>query len=206
LHAGGEAARMDQIHHFFTKPRRYKKRAEQSHGGCSKTSLLREFPRRADERILAGVRRSGRNLPKCLFCRMAVLPHEDDLLRRRRRDDRKRTGVLDDVDAMNAFVFVADFVGTHGKDASAKAFLRRNDLRSRLHKTLLVRQRSPLLAEFAWLVYFLAIFAILVYLFNIFVVPHHFNDKVAAVLSGMLAALTMIATRAVYARRKLGGR
>jgi hypothetical protein len=64
-----------------------------------------------------------------------------------------------------------------------------------------VQQRSSLLAEFAWLVYFLAIFAILVYLFNIFVVPHHFNGKIAVMLSAVIAALAMIATRAAYLRR-----
>jgi hypothetical protein len=66
---------------------------------------------------------------------------------------------------------------------------------------LLVQQRSSLLAEIAWLAYFLAMFVVLVYAFNIFVVPHHFNDKIAIVLAGMLAGLILIATRAAAARR-----
>jgi hypothetical protein len=64
-----------------------------------------------------------------------------------------------------------------------------------------VQQRSPIWIEIAWLAYFLAIFVILIYLLNIYVVPHHFNDKIAAVLAGVLAALAMIGTRAYYARR-----
>lgn len=65
-----------------------------------------------------------------------------------------------------------------------------------------MQQRSPIIVEVAWLAYFLAIFVVLVYLFNLFVVPHHFNDKVAAVMAGVLAGLAMIFTRAAYARRR----
>jgi hypothetical protein len=61
-------------------------------------------------------------------------------------------------------------------------------------------QRSSILIEFGWLAYFFAVFVILVYLFNIFVVPHHFNDKIADVLSGGIAAIVMIATRARWRR------
>lgn len=57
-------------------------------------------------------------------------------------------------------------------------------------------------AEIGWLAYFLAIFALLVYTFNIFVVPHHFNDRIADVLAAVFAALAMIATRSWYARRR----
>ena len=44
-------------------------------------------------------------------------------------------------------------------------------------------------------------FVLFVYLLNIFVVPHHFNDKIAAVMAGVFAALAMIVTRARFARR-----
>ena len=56
-----------------------------------------------------------------------------------------------------------------------------------------MQQRSSILAEIAWLAYFFAIFVILVYAFNIFVVPHHFNDRVADVLAAGIAAVVMIA-------------
>jgi len=61
-------------------------------------------------------------------------------------------------------------------------------------------KRSSIVAEIAWLAYFFAIFVVLVYAFNIFVVPHHFNDKIADVLAAVIAALVMIATRARWRR------
>lgn len=51
------------------------------------------------------------------------------------------------------------------------------------------------------MLYFLAVFAVLVYAFNIFLVPLHFNDKIADVLAGLVAGLAMIGTRAYVARR-----
>lgn len=61
--------------------------------------------------------------------------------------------------------------------------------------------RSSVLGEIGWLLYFLAVFAVLIYVFNIFLVPLHFNDKIADVLAGLVAGLAMIATRAYAARR-----
>ena len=63
-----------------------------------------------------------------------------------------------------------------------------------------MQQRSSILVEFGWLAYFFAIFVILVYAFNIFVVPHHFNDKIADVLAAGIAAIVMIVTRARWRR------
>lgn len=63
-----------------------------------------------------------------------------------------------------------------------------------------VQHRSPLLAEFAWLAFFFALFVALVYAFNLWVVPHHFNDKVAVMLSAILAGVIMIAVRARWQR------
>jgi hypothetical protein len=63
-----------------------------------------------------------------------------------------------------------------------------------------VPRRSSLLTEFGWLALFLAVFAALVYLLNIFVVPHHFNDKVAIMVAAIFAGLTMIAVRARWQR------
>jgi thiol:disulfide interchange protein len=60
--------------------------------------------------------------------------------------------------------------------------------------------RSPIVVELGWLAYFLSVFAIAVYAMVIFVVPHHFNDKVAIALAGLFAALVMILTRAKFGR------
>jgi len=63
-----------------------------------------------------------------------------------------------------------------------------------------VQKRSSLLTEIGWLGFFMVIFAVLVYAFNIFVVPHHFNDKIAIMLSAIIAALTMMTVRARWQR------
>jgi hypothetical protein len=63
-----------------------------------------------------------------------------------------------------------------------------------------VQQRSSLLVEFGWLAFFFAIFVLLVYAFNIFIVPHHFNDKIAIVISAIIAGIVMIAVRARWRR------
>jgi cell division protein FtsW (lipid II flippase) len=63
-----------------------------------------------------------------------------------------------------------------------------------------VQPRSSILAELGWLAYFFAVFVILVYIFNIFVVPHHFNDRIADVLAAGLAGVIMIGTRARWRR------
>ena len=63
-----------------------------------------------------------------------------------------------------------------------------------------MQPRSSILAELGWLAYFFAIFVILVYVLNIFLVPHHFNDKIADVLAAVFAGLIMIATRAKWRR------
>jgi hypothetical protein len=65
-----------------------------------------------------------------------------------------------------------------------------------------MRQRSSVLAEIGWLAYFLAVFVSLVYAAVIFVVPHHFNDKIAIALAGLIAGIVMIATRALLTARK----
>jgi len=67
-----------------------------------------------------------------------------------------------------------------------------------------MQQRSSILAEIGWLALFFAVFVAAMYIFNIFLVPHHFNDKIADVLAGIVAALVMIAVRARFtvARRK----
>ncbi|HEY1976633.1 MAG TPA: hypothetical protein VGG89_08815 [Candidatus Baltobacteraceae bacterium] len=64
------------------------------------------------------------------------------------------------------------------------------------------QQRSSVLVEIGWLAYFFAIFVALVYAAVLFVVPHHFNDKVAITLAGLIAGVVMIATRAWVTARK----
>ena len=56
------------------------------------------------------------------------------------------------------------------------------------------------MTEIGWLAYFFAIFVALVYLAVLFVVPHHFNDKIAITLAGLVAGIVMIATRACLRR------
>lgn len=62
--------------------------------------------------------------------------------------------------------------------------------------------RSSVLAELGWLAYFLAVFVLLVYAAVIYVVPHHFNDKIAITFAGIIAGIVMIATRAWSSARK----
>jgi hypothetical protein len=64
------------------------------------------------------------------------------------------------------------------------------------------QSHSSVLVELAWLGYFLIVFVALVYAAVIFVVPHHFNDKVAIALAGLFAGIVMIGTRAWVAARK----
>ena len=64
-----------------------------------------------------------------------------------------------------------------------------------------MQKRSSIAAEIGWLAYFFVIFVIAVYVLNLFLVPHHFNDKIADTLAAIVAALVMIGTRAAYAKR-----
>lgn len=51
--------------------------------------------------------------------------------------------------------------------------------------------------ESAWLAFFLFVFIAAAYLLLRYLVPHHFNDKVAVMLAALLAGLIMIGTRAL---------
>ncbi|HEY8298571.1 MAG TPA: hypothetical protein VIG32_11190 [Candidatus Baltobacteraceae bacterium] len=59
---------------------------------------------------------------------------------------------------------------------------------------------SPL-GELRWLLAFLAIFAVITFLMLKFVVPHHFNDRVAVTISALLAGVIWMILRANAARR-----
>jgi hypothetical protein len=65
---------------------------------------------------------------------------------------------------------------------------------------LSVQQRSSILTEIGWLAFLFAVFVALVYLFNIVLVPHHFNDKIAIMLAAIIAGVAMIAVRARWRR------
>jgi hypothetical protein len=73
-------------------------------------------------------------------------------------------------------------------------------LQAAIHKGLFVQQRSSIFAELGWLAFFLVMLVIYVYAFNIWLVPHHFNDKIADTIAGILAGMTMIAVRARWRR------
>jgi membrane protein implicated in regulation of membrane protease activity len=59
-----------------------------------------------------------------------------------------------------------------------------------------VDSRSSIAGEFGWLAFFLFVFAVTAYLLVRYVVPHHFNDRIAIVLAAIFAGLVMIGVRA----------
>ena len=62
-----------------------------------------------------------------------------------------------------------------------------------------MKQNSPnnssIGVEIAWLLGFLVVFAIALLLLNIYLVPHHFNDKVADTAAGVIAAVAYVGAR-----------
>lgn len=64
-------------------------------------------------------------------------------------------------------------------------------------------QRSPssIGQELLWLLVWIVIFAILTVLLLKFVVPHHFNDRIAVMISAILSGVAMIVLRAYFTRR-----
>lgn len=63
------------------------------------------------------------------------------------------------------------------------------------------RSQSSVGRELLWLLVWLTIFVVVTYVMLKFVVPHHFNDRVAVMLSAIVAGLAMIALRAYFSRR-----
>lgn len=61
--------------------------------------------------------------------------------------------------------------------------------------------QSSIGRELLWLVLWLAIFVLLTVLMLKFVVPHHFNDRVAVMIAAILSGLAMIGLRAYTTRR-----
>ncbi|MBV9272226.1 MAG: hypothetical protein JO165_14115 [Candidatus Eremiobacteraeota bacterium] len=58
------------------------------------------------------------------------------------------------------------------------------------------RNQSSVGEELRWFGLWLLVFVVVTYLMLRLVVPHHFNDRVAIMIAGILAAVAMIALRA----------
>jgi uncharacterized membrane-anchored protein len=63
------------------------------------------------------------------------------------------------------------------------------------------RSQSSIGQELLWLLIWLAIFVAITVVLLKFLVPHHFNDRVAVMISAIVSALAMIALRAYVSRR-----
>lgn len=63
------------------------------------------------------------------------------------------------------------------------------------------RSNSSIGQELLWLLAWLLIFIVITVLLLKFVVPHHFNDRIAVLISAIISSLIWIALRAYAARR-----
>jgi uncharacterized protein YggT (Ycf19 family) len=61
--------------------------------------------------------------------------------------------------------------------------------------------KSSIGAEVGWLAFFLIVFAAAAYSLLRWLVPHHFNDRIAVLLAAIFAGLVMIFTRAFVSKR-----
>jgi nitric oxide reductase large subunit len=61
--------------------------------------------------------------------------------------------------------------------------------------------RSSIGQELLWLLVWAAIFVVVTFLMLKFVVPHHFNDRIAVVISAIVSGIAMISLRAYVTRR-----
>lgn len=55
--------------------------------------------------------------------------------------------------------------------------------------------------ELVWLLAWLVIFVVLTWALLKFLVPHHFNDRIAVIISAIVSSLVWIGLRAYVARR-----
>lgn len=55
--------------------------------------------------------------------------------------------------------------------------------------------------ELLWLLAWLVIFVVLTWALLKFLVPHHFNDRIAVIISAIVSSLVWIGLRAYAARR-----
>jgi cytochrome b subunit of formate dehydrogenase len=63
------------------------------------------------------------------------------------------------------------------------------------------RSQSSIGQELLWLLVWLVIFVAITVVLLKFVVPHHFNDRIAVMISAIVSALAMISLRAYASRR-----
>ena len=71
----------------------------------------------------------------------------------------------------------------------------------RLVEATVRQSKSSVGNELLWLLVFLVIFVAITTAMIKFVVPHHFNDRIAVMISAIIAGLLMIALRAYSTRR-----
>ncbi|HVR47852.1 MAG TPA: hypothetical protein VMT95_14565 [Candidatus Binatia bacterium] len=64
--------------------------------------------------------------------------------------------------------------------------------------------KSSIAAELGWLAFFLFVFAAIAYVLLRWLVPHHFNDRIAVVLAAIFAGLVMIFIRMATSRPARG--
>lgn len=63
------------------------------------------------------------------------------------------------------------------------------------------RSQSSIGQELLWLLVWAVIFVVITVLLLKFVVPHHFNDRIAVMISAIVSGVAMIALRAYVSRR-----
>lgn len=63
------------------------------------------------------------------------------------------------------------------------------------------RSQSSIGQELLWLLVWAVIFVIVTVLLIKFVVPHHFNDRIAVMISAIVSGIAMIGLRAYVSRR-----
>ena len=63
------------------------------------------------------------------------------------------------------------------------------------------RSQSSIGQELLWLAIWAVIFIVITIVMLKFVVPHHFNDRIAVVISAIISGVAMIALRAYVSRR-----
>lgn len=63
------------------------------------------------------------------------------------------------------------------------------------------RSQSSIGQELLWLLVWAVIFIVITVLLLKFVVPHHFNDRIAVMISAIVSGIAMIALRAYFTRR-----
>ncbi len=161
---------------------------------------------------------AGGNLPQPLSDRVAVLTHEDELVRDRTGCDRKRTAMLDDVETRYVSVGHPYLIAANAKYGTgkhrhagehfthwfhARPFATNGEsARQRVAYADMARNRSSSIgAELGWLVLFLVIFVAITYCMLRFIVPLHFNDRIAVILAAIVSGVIWVVIRAWYVSR-----